>query len=72
MSFTMPLDDVTVEDKLSAMELLWDDLCRTPEVIPSPAWHGDILQAREKRIRDSEAAFSSLDDVKDRFRKPTI
>ena len=71
MGFDIPLDEMTTEDKLAAMERLWEDLCRNPESVPSPAWHEDVLLAREKQIRKGGAKFSSLDEVKDRIRKST-
>ncbi len=42
------LDKMTTEEKLGAMELLWDDICRNVPDFASPSWHGDILQDREK------------------------
>lgn len=36
MNFGIPLDKMTTEDKLAAMEQLWKDLFRNPESIPSP------------------------------------
>jgi len=36
MEFVLPLDEMTTLDKLSAMEQLWEDLCRSPESVPSP------------------------------------
>ena len=71
MVFDIPLDQMTTEDKLAAMERLWEDLCRNPESIPSPAWHEDVLLAREKQIKEGNAKFSTLDEVKDRIRKST-
>ena len=71
MDFEIPLEEMTTEDKLSAMEQLWEDLCRNPESIPSPQWHGDVLSAREQQIKEGNAKFSTLDEVKDRIRKST-
>ena len=31
MSLTFALDEMTLREKLAAMELLWDDLARSPE-----------------------------------------
>lgn len=31
----------------SAIERLWDDLCRKPDDIPSPQWHSEVLVSRE-------------------------
>jgi len=71
MNFVIPLDEMTTEDKIAAMEQLWEDLCRNPESVPSPAWHGDVLLAREKQIQKGKAKFSTLKEVKDRIRKST-
>ena len=72
MEFALPVDEMTTKDKLSAMELLWDNLCRRPEDIPSPHWHGDTLSVREKRVREGKAKFADLDQVKDRVRKASL
>ena len=71
MDFVIPLDEMTTEDKLAAMERLWEDLCRNPESVPLPAWHEDVLLAREKQIQEGRAKFSALGEVKDRIRKST-
>ena len=69
MGLALNLDQMTIADKLAAMERLWEDLGRTPEAVPSPSWHGEVLSAREKRISEGKAAFSPLDEVKERIRK---
>ena len=71
MNFVIPLDEMTTEDKLAAMERLWEDLCRNPESVPSPVWHEDVLLAREKQVQEGRAKFSPFDEVKDRIRKST-
>ena len=71
MEFVLPLDKMTTEDKIAAMERLWEDLCRTPESVPSPSWHEDVLSAREKRVRDGRAEFAPFNGAKDRIRKST-
>ena len=37
MSIKLLLDEMTVQEKLAAMESLWEDLSRSPEAIESPA-----------------------------------
>ena len=71
MRFSIPVDEMTTEDKLAAMEQLWDNLCRSPESIPSPDWHEDVLSSREILVKEGKATFSSLSDVKDRIRRDT-
>jgi hypothetical protein len=43
MDLAIPLDKMTTIEKLRAIEEIWDDLRRTAEHIPSPAWHADVL-----------------------------
>ena len=69
----MPLspENMTIPEKLAAVELLWDDLCRSPEDVPSPEWHGKILAEREKKLLDGDVSFSDLNEAKKRIRKAT-
>ena len=40
------LSNLTVGEKLAAMDLLWRDLSRTPSAYASPDWHGPVLADR--------------------------
>lgn len=71
MDIALPLDQMTIADKLSVMEALWDDLCRTPENLPTPAWHGEVLAAREQLLREGKAQFCDFEEACDRLRKAT-
>ncbi|MDP2643722.1 MAG: addiction module protein [Desulfobacterales bacterium] len=68
MNISLPLDKMTSADKIAIMEKLWEDLCRDPESIPSPTWHKDILEAREKEVNEGKAKFTSFDRAKGRIR----
>ena len=52
MPVELQIERMTLEEKLRAMEALWADLSRHEEQIPSPAWHQQILQDREKELID--------------------
>jgi len=69
MNMPLSLEKMTISEKLAAIELLWDDLCRFPEDVPSPPWHGEILAEREKSVLDGEASFSDLNEAKKRIGK---
>jgi hypothetical protein len=69
MDITLPLDQMTTADKLSVMEVLWDELCRTPQDLPSPAWHGEVLAAREKLLQEGKTQFCDFAEARDRLRK---
>lgn len=64
MSFSLPLKDMSLHEKLSAMESLWEDLVRTPETIESPAWHKDILDERRQRVTDGSSRLVDWETVK--------
>jgi Putative addiction module component len=68
MNITLPLEKMTIADKMCAMESLWDDLCRHADHVQSPAWHGDILAEREQNIRVGEASFENWDSAKKKIR----
>jgi len=71
METGLPLDKMTTADKLRAMEEIWADLQRNPEDIPSPAWHGDVLRAREAREKEGISRFGKWNDAKVRIRERT-
>ena len=68
MDISLPLDKMTIADKIAAMETLWNDLCRDPESIASPSWHKDVLSEREQEIREDKTKFISLSQAKERIR----
>ena len=71
MSKTLPLKEMTLHEKLVAMELLWEDLARSPESIESPTWHKDILDERRQRIAEGKAQFADWETAKAEIHKKT-
>ena len=71
MEVQIPLDKMTTLDKLRALERIWDDLQRKPEDVPSPSWHGDVLQVRERRVKEGSSQFSDWSEAKSRIRDRT-
>lgn len=61
MTVALPLEQMTVAEKLQAMEALWADLSRNG-ALESPAWHEDVLRARagEENFVDWETAKQQL------------
>ena len=66
---TLPIENMSVAEKLLLMERLWTDLSRRPADIPSPDWHGDVLAEREAAVREGRTAFVDWDDAKQRLRE---
>jgi hypothetical protein len=60
MQATLPLEKMTVSEKLRALEDIWDDLCYAQDSIPSPEWHADVLHEREQKIKEGTAKFLDL------------
>ncbi len=59
---------MTLEEKLQAMEALWDDLSRSPDTLESPAWHEDVLRERQQLIDSGEASFMDWEQAKAHIR----
>jgi len=69
MEYHLPLDKMTTNEKLQIMESLWRDLSRDSESLPVPAWHRDVLLAREMKVSDGTAAYMDWEQAKDLIRK---
>lgn len=64
VAVTLHLDEMTLAEKLAAMELLWEDLARTPKAIESPEWHKRILEDRRQRLAAGGAQFIDWENAK--------
>jgi hypothetical protein len=61
MSIELPLDKMTLADKLEAMEVLWADISRRPSDLPSPPWHKDVLDERRRLVASGKLKFLDWD-----------
>jgi hypothetical protein len=64
----LPLSEMSVEEKLQAMEALWEDLSRNAD-LESPAWHEEVLVGRERQLEAGEASFIDWEQAKAHIRK---
>lgn len=64
MRIAIPLDKMSATEKLQAIEDIWADLSMVSEDVPSPAWHTDVLRAREERISDGRSRFLDIAQAK--------
>ncbi len=69
MRLSIPLQQMTATEKLQAIEEIWADLARESEDVPVPAWHGDVLRAREQRVADATARFLDIAAAKQAVRE---
>ena len=69
MQIELPLDQMTVAEKLQLMEILWDDLTRKPHELESPAWHKEVLEECRRRADSGEEKFSDWEEAKEDIRR---
>jgi len=68
MSIDLPLDKMSVAEKLATMEAIWASLCNRPADVQSPEWHEKVLAERTRRLESGEATVSRWDEAKQRLR----
>jgi hypothetical protein len=64
----LPLDKMSVAEKLRAMELIWADLSRNEAQLESSAWHEDVLRDREAKIKSGKESFMDWENAKKQLR----
>ena len=67
MSTDVPLESLTVEEKVRLLETVWDSLCRHTGDVQSPDWHREVLEERTRRLEDGRANVSSWSEAKARL-----
>ncbi len=69
MMSSAEIAQMTTQERLQAMEALWDALCHEKPEPASPSWHEQVLQARREEIDSGQANFCSLDEARQRLTK---
>ncbi len=69
ISTLLPLNSMTIEDKLLAMEFLWDDLRRLHPPMEPPAWHRNILDERERNLQAGSDELLDWEEAKRAIRE---
>jgi hypothetical protein len=64
MEAILPLSQMSVAEKLRAMEAIWADLSRDETQLESPAWHGDVLRDRDERVKSGNESFMDWETAK--------
>ncbi len=67
-AFNLPISQMTVGEKLMAMEQLWDSLCEDEAQIPVQDWHKQVLDQRRRQIETGEAKFVDWETAKANIR----
>lgn len=61
---TIEIKRMSIIERLRMMEAIWDSLLYDEAEIESPEWHQDILAERKKKIKNGEAEFVSINELK--------
>lgn len=64
MSYHLPLDNMSIEEKLETMEALWEDLTKSENTLASPEWHHRILEERESKVAEGDDEFVKWEKAK--------
>lgn len=70
---TLDVAAMPISEKLMLMETLWHALCETaPSDLTAPAWHGEVLAERLRRIHGGEKPLSPWKEAKERIRAQAV
>ena len=66
------LKSLSTQEKLHAMETLWDALCHDAnQPVLSPAWHAEELKSRDLAWSQGQQTTSPWSEAKQRIRQKT-
>ena len=69
MAVTLPLKEMSLEEKFLTIETVWNDIVNNSPEFPSPKWHGEILKEREAKIKSGEEQTIAWEKAKSLLRK---
>lgn len=72
MEIFLPLEQMSIEEKIRAMETIWDDLCKKADSLMSPVWHGKVLAEREEQFKNGNAEFIDWEEAKKQIRDQVL
>jgi hypothetical protein len=58
------IEQMSLEGRHQAMELLWASLARMPDAVPSPDWHREVLAARLAKVERGEGGIPHHPSIK--------
>lgn len=62
-------DELSVDEKIDYLQSLWDRIAATPETVPVPEWHRQVLDQRLKALEANPESGDSWDVVQERLRQ---
>ncbi len=67
MSIEIPLNTLSVSEKVQLLERVWDSLCSKSGDVRSPDWHREVLETRKRRLEEGRATVSPWCEAKARL-----
>ncbi len=67
MSIEIPLETLSVSEKIRLLESVWNSLCDKSGDVRSPEWHSEVLETRKRRLKDGRATVSPWSEAKTRL-----
>ncbi|HMO82128.1 MAG TPA: addiction module protein [Pyrinomonadaceae bacterium] len=71
IELVLPLDKMTVAEKMDVIDRIMDDLSRNASSVPEIEWHGEVLKQRAENLRIGNDRFISLEEAEQRIREKT-
>jgi hypothetical protein len=56
------------KERLTAMEELWDALCKGKMEPESPAWHRSVMESRRQKMDSPDAQYVTLGQLRKSYR----
>jgi putative addiction module component (TIGR02574 family) len=69
MNVILPLDQMTLPEKLQLMEDLWDNLSKSPDALNSPDWHKEVLDECTAKAASGQEKFTDWEAAKEEIRR---
>ena len=61
---TSEIKKMTHSERLQTMEAIWNSLRYENEDLEAPAWHGEVIEERKRKLDNNNAKFVSVKDLK--------
>lgn len=61
---TIEIKEMSMKERLQVMEALWNSFQDEESEMEAPEWHRDILEERNRKIKNGKAEFISLNELK--------
>lgn len=62
------IQKMSVQEKLTTMEQIWESLKGEDSTLKSPDWHEAVLVERKKKMESGEAKFLTIEQLRERYR----